>query len=392
MEQEIIQEVTGTYMRLSGSGVETIADRMFMYQDIPGFLSMKVTWINGQKHYIYDISGKMTCEKFFSECSFGISEITHIIEQILELPEKLNQFLLDGRGAVIHETYLYYDVRTKEIAAVYYPDSPHQGIRAMGGFLEFLMEQADQTDQQTMFFIYGLHRMTKEAGTTSRQLRTYMEEQKREWEESDPESQPPKSYKLEPAVTKGETEETKKSPSKKGGWQSVYILPGILILIGLLIPVILWYNGCFSSPVSGELDGTMAFGATLFFLGVTGFGAWKLLPDKKRTVTWEEEIERIPKVCLIPCQGREEPLPIPYFPFLLGSERGRADGVITAQGVSPIHAQVLREGDRIMVMDEESDGGTFYNDQRLVSWQKTKLQDGDLLRLGEGEYVVEITM
>lgn len=390
MEREIIQEVTGNYMRLSGSGEETIADRMFMYQNIPGFLPMEVTWINGQKHYIYDISGKITCERFFSESAFGIPEVAHIIEQILELPEKLNQFLLDGRGAVIHEAYLYYDVRTKEIAAVYFPDSPYQGIGAIGGFLEFLMEQADQTDRQTMFFIYGLHQLTKEEGTTSRQLKTYMEKQKMARKEPDQERQPPTETKPAPAVIRGET--TKKKTSKRNGRQNACILPGILILTGLLIPIILWYNGCFTSPVSGELDGTMAIGATLFFLGVTGFGAWKLMPDKEGNVTWEEEKESRSKVCLIPCQGREEPLPIPYFPFLLGSDKDRADGVIMAQGVSFIHAQILREGDRIMVMDEESDSGTFHNDQRLVAWQKTILQDGDLLRFGEGEYVVEITM
>lgn len=393
LEQEIIKEVTGNYLRLSGSGGETIADRMFMYQDIPGFLPMEATWINGEKQYIYDISGKITCEKYFSEASFDISIITHIIEQILELPKKLNQFLLDGSGAVIHEAYLYYDVRTKEIAAVYYPDSAYQGIKAIGGFLEFLMKQADRTEQQTMFFIYGLHRLTKEEGTTGRQLKLYMEEQqvsRREAGQADA---------GEPVQTAGGQEvmpperegKTKKGPGGKNTRYTRYILPGILIAAGLLIPALLCYNGCFNSPVSGEFDKTLAVGAALFFVGITGFGAWKLLSDKKGEILWEEEPESPPKVCLIPCQGKEEPLPISYFPFLLGSERNRADGVVTAQGVSPVHAGILLEAGHIMVMDEESEEGTFYNDQRLAAWQKIRLEDGDMLRFGEGEYVVEIT-
>lgn len=392
MEKEIMQQIVGNYMRLSGNGTETVADRMFMYQNIPGFLPMEVTWINGQKQYVYDISGKITCEKLFSDAAFSCSDVIHIIEQILELPEQLNQFLIDGRGVVIHESYLYYDVRTKKIFAVYYPDHPYQGMGAIGRFLEFLMEQEDRTDQQTMMFIYGLHRLTKEEATTGRQLREYMGEQKEMDKESVQKGQLRTANEITRIVGKEKKGEQKKKSLFEKSLKNAYILPGILLLIGILLPVILWKNGYFASPVSGMTDWVMALGATLFFLAVTGYGAWRLWPDREENVRWEDEKESRQKVCLIPCQGREEPLPVSCLPFLLGSEQDRVDGVITAQGVSPIHARILQEGNSILLMDEESDSGTFYNDQRLAPWQKTVLQDGDLLRFGEGEYVVEITM
>ena len=44
-----------------------------------------------------------------------------------------------------------------------------------------------------------------------------------------------------------------------------------------------------------------------------------------------------------------------------------------------------------MVVDEESGLDIFHNDRKLSAWQKTRLDDGDLLRIGEREYVVEIT-
>ena len=113
------------------------------------------------------------------------------------------------------------------------------------------------------------------------------------------------------------------------------------------------------------------------------------MPQKEIVASWDET--DLLSVCLIPCQGKEEPVPLSHFPFLIGSERERVDGVLCAKGVSAIHAQFVREGDVVYLLDEESGQGTFYNDTRLVPWQKTKVKDGDILRFGTGEYVVEIT-
>ena len=44
-----------------------------------------------------------------------------------------------------------------------------------------------------------------------------------------------------------------------------------------------------------------------------------------------------------------------------------------------------------MVVDEESENGTFCNGERLVPGQKKILRDGDILRFARLEYVVEIT-
>lgn len=393
MEREIIQEGMRIYLKLAGDGVETVGDRMFYYQQISGFLPMEVAWVNGQKQYVYDISGKITLEKYCSERSFGLADMKHIFSQIIELPEKLDQYLLDGNGAVIQEEYLYIDMWTKEISAVFFPGSPFQGIPAIGGLLEFIMDKMKQEDKQLSSFIYGMHRLVKQAGTTRQQIRSYIQEYDRQndqWKETE--------YEAETSACLPEREDVvRKIPEKRevtdhsNKLPTAYLLPVVLLTVGLLIPVILWYCGCFTQPVSGETDWTMGVGAFIFFSGVTGYGAWKLWPKQRASIIWEKDRTDRQKVCLIPCQGQEGPLPISHFPFLLGNEEKRVDGVITADGVSGIHARILQEGEQIIVMDEESQSGTFYNDQKLAPWQKKRVQDGDLLRFGQGEYVVEIT-
>lgn len=380
MEKEIIQEALGTYLRLSGTGGETVGDRMFLYQNIPGFLSMEVTWINGQKYYVYDISGKITCEKYFSGRCFGMEDVRYICRQILDLPERLQTYLLDGNGAIIHPEYLYLDPRTREIAAVYYPASPHQGIQAMGRLLENIMERMNQKDQQLVFFVYGMHRLTKEEGTTRQGLKMYLEEKT--------DTEIPTDVYEQQYNEQGKRE--KMHQKKNVVRKESYFLPVIFLLAGLLLAAALWYSGWFQQPLSSEIDWLKGVGATAFFLGVAGYGAWRTWPKGEQSTIWED-IEEPKKVCLIPCQGQEEPIPISHFPFFLGCEGERVDGVLEANGISSIHARILQEGNSVIVMDEESANGTFYNDERLSPWQKKRIQDGDLLRFARSEYVVEIT-
>lgn len=95
-------------------------------------------------------------------------------------------------------------------------------------------------------------------------------------------------------------------------------------------------------------------------------------------------------MCLISCQGNIRSIPIAYYPFVLGAEEKKVDGIVVGAGIEKIHAQILCEGNEIFVLDEESQQGTYHNDERLVPWQKKRLQDGDILRLAQTEYVVEL--
>ena len=144
-------------------------------------------------------------------------------------------------------------------------------------------------------------------------------------------------------------------PFKKGQMDTEVLrhaVPIGVLILGVLVPVVLFAGGWFRLAVSGGTDWVKASGAFIFFLGVSVYGAWILWPQKEIVASWDET--DLLSVCLIPCQGKEEPVPLSHFPFLIGSERERVDGVLCAKGVSAIHAQFVREGDVVYLLDEES--------------------------------------
>ena len=65
----------------------------------------------------------------------------------------------------------------------------------------------------------------------------------------------------------------------------------------------------------------------------------------------------------------------------IGRAEGCDIGLFGDPLVDKLHARILRQGDRYVVVDAGSMAGTFVNDQRVVG--PTPLRDGDAIRVGK---------
>ncbi len=379
MDREIIQQATQTYIKLPGPDGERLGEKMFMYQRIAGFLALDVTSVDGQRYYIYDTTGKITLAKYLDERRFGSEEAKKLLGQILRLPETLSRYLLDDGCVLIGPEDLYVDPRELVVEGIYLPGSPSSGIDGMGRVLEYMMDKMDPGDTKLTSMIYEMHRLTKEEGITLGRLSTYLDEDIGPLVEK------------RPTRTFNDYQEAPPTQVKRSHVPGNYLLPILFLLAGVIVTGVCWYTGLFIQPVSGAVDWAKGIGASVFFVAVAGYGAWKSWPEVSDGTTWEDEI-RDDVVCLIPCQANHEVFMISHFPFVIGSEKGRVDGWLGMDDISPIHARILKEGSEVMIMDEDSKEGTYYNDSRLGPWQSKPLEDGDLLRFGKQEYVVEITV
>ncbi|MCH5266064.1 MAG: FHA domain-containing protein [Lachnospiraceae bacterium] len=393
MEREVLQEGMGRYLKITGTAGERRSDKLFSYQELKGFLPLEIQKINGEKEYIYDISGRISLAQYLSQTDFTLEYIARLFTQLFDMIHVLEEYLLNGDGLVIQEEYLYVQKDSGELEGIYQSGQQPGVVPAVGKLLEFIMEKMNQKNRELVFFIYGMHKLTKEPGCTRGMLQDYVKR-------SDSQEHPGRESVAEKPVEMVPCQEYKPNPLEKRKRRDKimeqipakkYLLPGLFLAAGLLVPVMLWRMGMFQKPLSGQMDWGRAAGAAVFFLGVAGYGAWKTLPERAKNVSLEEEESGWKNVCLIPRRGAGEPIPIAEFPCQIGREEGQVDAVLREEGISRVHARLLQEGGEVMVMDEESGSGTFHNEERLIPWQKKRLQDGDLLRFAGAEYVVEIT-
>lgn len=405
MQKEILQDGTGNYLKVLGTGREGVSDKIFSYQDIKGFLPLEVRRINGQKEYIYDISGKMSLTRYLDRGDFSLPELRRLFGQLLDMADCVEEYLLDSEGIVIQEDFLYLDMAAGEWEGIYSEENVWGLIDSVGRLLETIMEKMNQKDRELVFFVYGMHKLTREAGCTRGMLREYVSDRgdaaETVWQDP-PGQDTPRRDVPEPAPAPKSRHNAReilpKERKRPRGTLTIRgcLLPGMILAAGIVLPCVLWWMGMFQLPLSRGTDWSKAVGAAVFFLAVAGYGAWKTSPadsksKKEPGVVFHDEKTEKKKVCLIPKIGPGEPIPIFHFPYVLGRERERVDAVLRDDGVSQIHAQILQEAGTVMVVDEESERGTFHNDRRLVPWQKAPLQDGDFLRFADMEYVVEIT-
>lgn len=390
MEWEIVQEGGGNCLKTVCDGRTDFADSIFFYQDVPGFLPFETRLINGKKESFYDITGKISLAGYLREGRFRLADIKDIFRQILDMEETLEQYLLEGAGLIIHEEFLYLDRGTGRLWGIYYGEASKGDMAAVGTLLEYIMDYMEQTDRELVFFIYGMHKLTRGAVCTRRDLAAYLGEKEEEIVLS-------KEQKAAPLPLSGMDKTPSSELSEKGDKKKqIPVLSATLLLLGMAIPVILWRAGIFTLPLSGGMDWGKCLAAAAFFLIVSGYGAWRAagmnhrisrnmphIPVREENSTWQ--------LCLIPGKSGEELIPIRYYPFIIGSDEVRTDGLLRGSDVSGSHLQIVEEGGEIIAIDQESAGGTFHNDRRMVPWQKQPLKDGDILAVGSHEFVVELT-
>ncbi len=86
--------------------------------------------------------------------------------------------------------------------------------------------------------------------------------------------------------------------------------------------------------------------------------------------------------------GVETDLILSGFPFLVGTDARRVNGVLRARTVSRVHAKLYLEGDRLMVEDFNSTNGTYLNRRLLPMNTPSELKEGDLIVFATEEFEV----
>lgn len=389
MQREVLQDGTGNYISVVGISEEDISEKIFTYQDIRGFLPLEMRRINGQKEYMYNVTGKISLKKYLDRGNFSQEDIRHLFREIFDMGERVQEYLLDSRGVVIQEELLFYDPSANEWEGIYYKDNKQGIAEAVGGLLEYIMEKMNQKDKELVFFVYGMHKLTREKECTRKALREYIDggRERNRTEEEGTESVSSCQKELAPHIQKSASCSAVRGHSFREIVIQRYLLPAIIMMAGIVLPIILWRMGVFRLPLSDGTDWTKMGAATVFFLAVAGYGAWKTMPvcaeEKEDTpLQYYDERSEENRVCLIPRTEYGCTVAISHFPYRLGIE--------DADKNKQSYAHLLQEAGTVMVIDEESPNGTFHNDQRLVPWQRAVLHNGDLLRFGDKEYVVEI--
>ncbi len=90
--------------------------------------------------------------------------------------------------------------------------------------------------------------------------------------------------------------------------------------------------------------------------------------------------------CLRARSREDSDMLLTSYPFFIGKDETKMDGVVEDDFVSRYHARIDREEETFRVLDLGSTNGTFLNRERLAPYEARVLQEGDLIGFAHREY------
>lgn len=387
MEREYVRSLHCNYERLLLE--EKPEENRFQYcmlsrGGIKGLLACSLRYLDGNAYLYYDITSRQNVSLLFQKTTIGRGWLLDFCRSMKHLQRELERFLLQDSNIMWEPDQIFQDLERNEFAFIYVPyyDGPNQFLK----FLSFLVEHIDYEDELLVECVYRMYEQMENCGPTYLQGKIF--EDVKRLEESD-------------AVKEVQT--TPKEPSVNmisEGDRSEEIREEEEVVLGKEIPEVIYRE-----PVIEREDSQKKKGFLSFFDGkknknremreqyretlqqkLEGYHVAEMTnyeEDNNHTTfldTPKEKRRALHKLYsaegkLMACLENGD--------FFVGKAKERVDLLLDDVSVSRLHAKFSRLKDEITLEDLNSTNGTFVNGERLMPYEKCRLEPGAQIQCGK---------
>lgn len=370
--------------------------KMFEGKHIPGFLDMTLRHVDEKNVYQYRIG---TYESMADKCnkeSMKKRDVKNLIAAIVKICAVSAQYLLDSDKILLKPQYIYYD--NDKISFCYFPDNELTISEGIKELMEYVLEHIDHDDRETVMATYGLYqKILKNSYTMESLLKTFDTQHektvngeakimsdigKNNWlnEEylkahrntemvCEPEEYKDNIHtgKVSKYGTDNENKYNLGYADLTGGIHDTKNTKGIIGKIKELLTKLKnsdeykdddsFYSADMENLTNSSIENDYAGNMTM------------VLEAKK----------------FISISGDNDIL-LTHFPFVIGSNEKKCDGVIISPMVSRKHAVIWNENNSYYIEDVGSTNGTKLNSERITSCEKVLLTDGDVVDFAGVKY------
>ncbi|MCC8081424.1 MAG: FHA domain-containing protein [Lachnospiraceae bacterium] len=352
--------------------------KMVLHNDIPCLLPIQVIVEDGKVEYWYDVTGMQSLEKQFSLASAGEKELRILLQNLIEMKSAMDDYLLDDRNILFSADKVYEDRFSGKIRFCYLPGLSKQQPPGLKGLFEDILQHLNHSDPVAVKMGYEMFERCAQSDfvmedcfaclhiqnqkekqplreiSDSAELETswkndnlYLRKNNME-EEREAENQVdhPKFLREESFPGKRYRKKRKREKQKKIDYGKILEEKHEIL---------------YAAEDIGET------GHTEFFA------------EEDRIKTWE---------LIYKGDGMESDLRPVSYPFLIGTDARRVDGILQSRTVSRMHARLLLEDEKLYVEDFNSTNGTYLNQRLMPMNTPVELHDGDRIVFATEEYMV----
>lgn len=342
--------------------------KMLLHNKIRGLLECRIYHIDNITKVQYDISSKQSLKRICEKKHLNRQQFEAILAAVQELMQELARYCLSLDEVFLNPEYIYGDMESFDIYFCYYPDKGQTlAEQEFHQLAEYLINYLDYEDKGVIEKGYALYRYTMEENydiAKSIQKTRAERIEKAEIEKDKPEIEEITNWKKEDYQYK---EEKQISKIAEGGI----------------------FNHIFNR-FKGEIKEekiSEEFEDEEFHYG--GESIVEVEEDEERyghTMLLKEAKNKPMHYLVCLSEGGYQDFSITKFPFVIGKGKEWADGVISHNLISRIHAQLEEEEGEIFITDLNSTNGTGVNDELLEANQTVQLKSGDIVNFSEVYY------
>ncbi len=335
--------------------------KMITENKVPGLLECQERMINGEGLLYYDISSRQTLAMLFEEKRIGIAGLRELFDQLTDLCERMQKYLLYGEGLVLNPEYVYLDPESRTYSFLYYPfEESEMNLMPL---LDFLIEHADSEDMRAVEAVYQMADVVNRGHYSMDEALRWFRSEFAEEEEEEP-VLPDRKPVEEPERPKEQAMEVSVIQKKKkhGLWELIreFFFGKQKESEELFIPEDEESYGEYGADAREETE------------GVTVFIPWMENSEHKLYGTDRKNKYHID---------------LTRAPFTIGKLAGVADVVLEDPGISRLHAKISRQSGKYYLTDMNSTNGCFHNGIRLNPNEQVEITPGDEIGFGKLKFI-----
>ena len=149
---------------------------MLRDNEVPGLLRTEVRYLDNEKQYYYDISGKLSLKALHEKTNMTYSQMRRLVLCLLDTIRNLHGYMLDENSILLEPEFIFSD---REIYYFCYYFSNSRDIKqAFHELTEFFVREVDYKDEEGVRFAYTLHKATMEENYSIEKIMAeFMEEE-----------------------------------------------------------------------------------------------------------------------------------------------------------------------------------------------------------------------
>lgn len=149
---------------------------MLKYNDVDGVIGAQIHNVDSEPHFLYSLENMISVSELFEKNIFTTENLVKLLEQLIHILSRCGDYFLEEKNLVLLCDYMFYDEKNKQLKLAYLDGFDSDVGEGISKLLETFMDKMNHHDKELVFFVYGLHRISRDTHFNLKKLSDFIKE------------------------------------------------------------------------------------------------------------------------------------------------------------------------------------------------------------------------